>query len=310
MLALRPRESAKKILFLCFFAPLLAEDSPSAQISVIAGGGVQNIKSNISTRTNKGFLRNYDVAHKDFFSFPLLGFELGYQESGHQMFLKNYNGRDLSGISTGYGRKYGTWKTTLNLVSSLREKAYENPYQIGDRNRTDVLKIGLKITQDYQMGQYQRIFASYLLANSHYKREVMPFDSLKRESVMQQFEVGLDWTIVHANVFVDYNNAEGSAETFRRTGYGLGGMWKFENDVVLAPSMSLARQLASDENPIFHTKDNATIFKMSLNITKLQLFNQPNLFAFANCGFEKRHSAIGFLSERFSTFLVGAGIRF
>ncbi|MDE7255129.1 MAG: DUF2860 domain-containing protein, partial [Helicobacter sp.] len=211
---------------------------------------------------------------------------------------------------TGYGRSYGAWKTTLNLVSSLRETAYQNPYQIGDRNRTDVLKIGIKITQDYQMGQYQRFFASYLAARHHYKKEAMPFDSLKRESVMQQFEIGLDWTLVHANVFADYNNAEGSAETFKRTGFALGGMWKFENDVVLAPNMSVARQLASSTNPIFNVKNNATILKTSLSITKLRLFDKPNLFAFGNCSFESHDSKIHFLDERFATFIVGAGIRF
>lgn len=300
----------KIFIFLWFSAALLfAGDSP-AQISIVLGGGVQDLKSNISTRANKGFLRNYDVSQGDFFSFPLLGFEFGYQESGHQMFLKNYNGRDLSGISIGYGRDYGSWKTTLKLVSSLRETAYQNPYQIGDRNRTDVLKAGFKITQDYQIGQYQRFFASYLLAKHHYKKESMPFEALKRESVMQQFEIGLDWTIVHANVFADNNNAEGSAETFRRTGLALGGMWKFENDVLLAPNMSIARQIADSDNPIFGVKNNATILKMSLNITKLRLFDKPNLFAFANCGIENHQSKIRFLNERFTTFLAGAGVRF
>lgn len=300
----------KKFFLTCLCASLLAEDSPSAQFSILLGGGVQNLKSNISTQTNKGFLRNYDVSQRDFFSFPLLGFEFDYQESGNQIFLKNYNGRDLSGISMGYGKSYGSWKTTLKLVSSLREQAYENPYQIGDRNRTDVLKIALKLTQDYQIGDYQRIFVSYLLANNHYEKETMPFDTLKRGSIMQQFEMGLDWTLVHINAFVDYNNAEGSAETFGRVGFALGGFWKFENDVVLSSDISLARQMASDKNPIFDAKNNATIFQISLNLTKLQLFNQPNLFAFAHYGFENRNSEISFLDETFSGFLLGVGFRF
>ena len=300
----------KKFFLTCLCATLLAEDSPFTQFSIILGGGVQNLKSNISTQTNKGFLRNYDVSQRDFFSFPLLGFEFDYQESGHHIFLKNYNGRDLSGISMGYGKSYNSWKTTLKLVSSLREQAYENPYQIGDRNRTDVLKIALKLTQDYQIGDYQRIFVSYLLANNHYEKETMPFDTLKRESIMQQFEMGLDWTLVHINAFVDYNNAEGSAETFGRVGFALGGFWKFENDVVLSSDISLARQMASDKNPIFDAKNNAIIFQISLNLTKLQLFNQPNLFAFAHYGFENHNSEISFLDESFSSFLLGVGFRF
>ncbi|MDE7255593.1 MAG: hypothetical protein K2N54_05380, partial [Helicobacter sp.] len=63
----------KKFVFLCLFAVLFAKDSPSTQFSIVLGGGVQNLKSNISTRTNKSFLRNYDVLQKEFFSFPLLG---------------------------------------------------------------------------------------------------------------------------------------------------------------------------------------------------------------------------------------------
>ncbi|MDE6978207.1 MAG: DUF2860 domain-containing protein [Helicobacter sp.] len=299
----------KKIFLTCLCASLFAEGSPSTQFSIILGGGIQKLKSNISTQT-KSFLQNYDVSQRDSFFFPLLGFEFDYQESGHQIFLKNYNGRNLSGISMGYSKSYDTWKTTLKLISSLREQAYENPYQIGDRNEIDVLKIALEITQDYRLGEYQRIFVSYLLANNLYEKETMPFDALKRESIMQQFEIGLDWTLVHINAFVDYNNAEGSAETFGRVGFELGGFWKFENDVVLSPNMSVARQIASNKNPIFDAKNNATILQISLNLTKLQLFNQPNLFGYAHYGFENRHSEISFLNESFSNFLLGVGFRF
>ncbi|MDE7216797.1 MAG: hypothetical protein K2N20_01735, partial [Helicobacter sp.] len=80
--------------------------------------------------------------------------------------------------------------------------------------------------------------------------------------------------------------------------------------VVLAPNMSIARQLARGTNTIFGVKNKATILKTSRNITKLRLFDKPNLFAFGNCSFESRDSKIRFLDERFATFIVGAGIRF
>lgn len=93
------------------------------------GIGARDVKSNISPLANSDCLNGYNADNLILLAIPLIGLELYYGNliDNDRVFLKNYNGRDLSGIALGYERAYlERFSTSFSLISSLREKAYAN----------------------------------------------------------------------------------------------------------------------------------------------------------------------------------------
>ena len=130
------------------------------------GGGVSNVNIIISPLANSDYLSGYHADNSDTAAIRVISIELYYGNLivNARVFLKNYNGRDLSGIALGYERAYlERFSTSFSFISSLREKAYANPYFIGNREETDVSKYGFRISQLYE-SDFGKFNASYVFA--------------------------------------------------------------------------------------------------------------------------------------------------
>lgn len=170
----------KKTLFSFALASLFVSQASSIEFqsgfsgNLSLGVGVRDVKSNISPLANSDYLSGYNADNSDTSAIPFIGLELYYGNliDNDRVFLKNYNGRDLSGISLGYERAYlERFSTSFSFISSLREKAYANPYFIDNREETDVSKYGFRISQLYE-SDFGKFNASYVFAKNKLDKEV------------------------------------------------------------------------------------------------------------------------------------------
>lgn len=276
------------------------------------GMGARDIKSNISPLANNDYLSGYNADNSDTSAIPFLGIELYYGNliDNDRIFLKNYNGRDLSGIALGYEKAYlNRFSTSFSLISSFREKAYANPYQIGNREETEHNKYGFKISQLYE-SDFGNFNASYLFAKNNFDKDSIVFDSLKREGNYHEIELNYNYALINLGLNYDYNDAHGKAQSYSRYGIHIGSNFSFAKDYIFSPKLSLSKYEAEGTDPIFKQKQNGNIAKFNLKLVKNHFLDYKALYAFANYGFEKRNSDIGFYDETYHIILTGVGYKF
>ncbi|MDX2331689.1 DUF2860 family protein [Campylobacter hepaticus] len=305
----------KKYLFLCFASCILAmaidfEDGLSGNLSL--GVGMRNVKSNLSTLTNEDFLSDYNAKNSSSAFIPFLGVELYYGNfiQKDRIFIKNYNGRDISGVILGYEKAYlENLSTSFALVSSLRTKAYANVYQIGQREKTDLSKYGFKISQTYE-NDFGILNASYLLSKNKYDKDSIMYSSLKREGYYHEFEINYKFTLLDLGLHYDHNNAKGKAQSYSRYGINLGIYLAFAQDYIFNPYLNLSKYKAQEDDPIFHQKQNGKIRKLNVKFIKNQFLGYDGLYSFVNYGTERKNSDISFYDEKYQFLLTGIGYKF
>ncbi|HED0576915.1 TPA: DUF2860 family protein [Campylobacter jejuni] len=308
----------KKHLFSCILASILAQSTMAVDFqegfsgNLSIGVGARNIKSNISTLADSDYLGGYDADNSDSSFIPFIGVELYYGNliDNDRVFIKNYNGRDISGIALGYEKAYlERFSTSFSVISSLREKAYANPYQTGNREETDVDRYGFKISQLYE-SDLGKFTASYLFSKNKYDKDAVEYSSLKREGYYHEFELNYNYSLLNLGLSYDYNDADGKAQSYSRYGLSMGANLAFANDYIFTPNLSLSKYEAVGTDPIFHKKQDGNIVKLNLKVVKNQFLGYNGLYGFANYGIEKRNSDIGFYDETYQVVLTGIGYKF
>lgn len=308
----------KKHLFSCILASILAQSAMAVDFqegfsgNLSIGVGARDIKSNISTLTNSDYLSSYNADNSDSSFIPFIGIELYYGNliDNDRVFIKNYNGRDISGIALGYEKAYlECFSTSFSVISSLREKAYANPYQIGNREETDVDRYGFKISQLYE-SDLGKFTASYLFNKNKYYKDAVEYRSLKREGYYHEFELNYNYSLLNLGLSYDYNDADGKAQSYSRYGLSMGANLAFANDYIFTPNLSLSKYKAVGTDPIFHKKQDGNIVKLNLKVVKNQFLGYNGLYGFANYGIEKRNSDIEFYDETYQVVLTGIGYKF
>ncbi|ARE80237.1 DUF2860 family protein [Campylobacter helveticus] len=290
---------------------IVFEEGFSGKISV--GGGFRDVKSNLSPLADSDFLGSYNAKNSDTSAIPLVGFELYYGGliENDRVFLKNYNGRDLSGFALGYEMAYmSNFSSSLSFVSSIREKAYANPYALNTfREETDLDKFGLKFSQVYQ-SDFGKFGANYLFAKNKYDKETIPYSSLKRDGFYHEFELNYDYSLFNAGLLYDYNDADGKAASFSRYGFKAGLNLPLQDDFIISPTIAYSYYEADGTDPIFNKKQDGDIFELGVNVVKNKLLGYESLYAYANYNLEKRDSDINFYDETYQIFLTGLGYKF
>lgn len=311
-------ERLKKHLFSCILTSILAQSAMAVDFqegfsgNLSIGVGARDIKSNISTLADSDYLGGYDADNSDSSFIPFIGVELYYGNliDNDRVFIKNYNGRDISGIALGYEKAYlERFSTSFSVISSLREKAYANPYQTGNREETGVDRYGFKISQLYE-SDLGKFTASYLFSKNKYDKDAVEYSSLKREGYYHEFELNYNYSLLNLGLSYDYNDADGKAQSYSRYGLSMGANLAFANDYIFTPNLSLSKYEAVGTDPIFHKKQDGNIVKLNLKVVKNQFLGYNGLYGFANYGIEKRNSDIGFYDETYQVVLTGIGYKF
>ncbi|MBW1370979.1 hypothetical protein AT874_02385, partial [Campylobacter jejuni] len=252
----------KKHLFSCILASILAQSAMAVDFqegfsgNLSIGVGARDIKSNISTLADSDYLGGYNADNSDSSFIPFIGVELYYGNliDNDRVFIKNYNGRDISGIALGYEKAYlERFSTSFSVISSLREKAYANPYQTGNREETDVDRYGFKISQLYE-SDLGKFTASYLFSKNKYDKDAVEYSSLKREGYYHEFELNYNYSLLNLGLSYDYNDADGKAQSYSRYGLSMGANLAFANDYIFTPNLSLSKYEAVGTDPIFYKK--------------------------------------------------------
>ncbi|EAH6758646.1 DUF2860 domain-containing protein [Campylobacter jejuni] len=308
----------KKYLFSCVLASILTQSATAVEFqegfsgNLSIGVGARDIKSNISTLANSDYLSSRNADNSDSSFIPFIGAELYYGNliDNDRIFIKNYNGRDISGIALGYERAYlERFSTSFSVISSLREKAYANPYAIGNREETDVDRYGFKISQLYE-SDFGKFTTSYLFSKNKYDKDTIAQSSLKREGYYHEFELNYNYSLLNLGLNYNYNDADGKAQSYSRYGFSIGTNLAFANDYIFTPNLNLSKYEAVGTDPIFHKKQDGNIVKLNLKVVKNQFLGYNGLYGFANYGIEKRNSDIGFYDETYQIVLTGIGYKF
>lgn len=261
---------------------------------------------------NSDYLSSHNADNSDSSFIPFIGVELYYGNliNNDRIFIKNYNGRDISGIALGYERAYlERFSTSFSVISSLREKAYANPYATGNREETDVNRYGFKISQLYE-SDFGKFTTSYLFSKNKYDKDTIAQSSLKREGYYHEFELNYSYSLLNLGLNYDYNDADGKAQSYSRYGFSIGTNLAFANDYIFTPNLNLSKYEAVGTDPIFHKKQDGNIVKLNLKVIKNQFLGYNGLYGFANYGIEKRNSDIGFYDETYQIVLTGIGYKF
>ncbi|HED7347323.1 TPA: DUF2860 family protein [Campylobacter coli] len=308
----------KKTLFSFALASLFVSQASSIEFqsglsgNLSLGVGVRDVKSNISPLANSDYISGYNADNSDTAAIPFIGLELYYGNliDNDRVFLKNYNGRDLSGIALGYERAYlERFSTSFSFISSLREKAYANPYFIGNREETDVSKYGFRISQLYE-SDFGKFNASYVFAKNKLDKESIEFASVKREGNYHELELSYNYSLLNLGLNYDYNDADGKAQSYSRYGFKIGTHLVFARNYILTPSLSLNQYKTDGTDPIFNQKQDGSITKFNLKLVKNQFLGYNSLYGFTNYGLEKRNSDIDFYDETYHILLTGVGYKF
>ncbi|NDJ27417.1 hypothetical protein DMB95_08230 [Campylobacter sp. MIT 12-8780] len=303
----------KKITSCIFLASafLYANENFSANLSI--GTGIRSIQSRLSTWADQSFLASYSDKHKDTKAAFFVNAELAYKNflSDDKVYLKSFSGRDLSGISLGYELSYlNDYKTSFEFLSSLREKAYANPYLLSYRDEINVQRLGFKLSQNYKFNEQSNASLSYIFANNDFKNDAVSLKSLKRSGNFHQFEFAYNYSLLSVNLHYDYNDAEGRATAFQRYGFNLQAKIPLSQSYIFTPSFGYSYLKALKHNVIFNETQKAHNIKANFNLVKLGILSYKKAYAFANYGFELRDNNINFYDEQFQFLLLGLGYRF
>lgn len=304
----------KKIIFLLWLSfALLNADELGFNGKIFLGGGALNIQSRVSPLANQDYLQDYHQKHSRVFAVPIIGLELSYKPNAHNhFFLKNFNGRDISGLALGYELSYlKEYKTTFELVSSIREKTYKNPYDLNTkRDEISANKYGARLTQSYLFNERSSLYASYLFAVNNIRNEQVPYKNLRRESVFHQLEMGLRYPFLNLSFNYDFNDAKGVAQAFTRYGTSIGANLMLAKTYIISPNASFNIYENKGTNFIFNKKQRGQIYKLGLNLSKLKFLGYEDLYTFVSLNLNKKDSNINFYDETYQIFLLGFGYKF
>lgn len=297
-------------LAMCGSLVLAAESGFSGNISL--GGGFKKGESNIDPSLDENRLNSLNDKNNSTEAIPFLGIELSYKGllSDDEVYLKNYNGRDVSGLSVGYGLNYGNNKSDIAFIGSLRQEAYANPYQIGDREVVDRNQYGLKIEQTYHFNEKLDVFGRYVYAQDNYDKENLE-QSLRREGDIHEFEVGFKYYGIEIGAYYDMKNADGSAESY--DGFGIkidGNLPILDNETFANFGLVYGNRSYDSKNIIFDKTRESDIWKAKLGISRHDIFGYKGVYAFATYLYSNVSDDIGFFDERYHIGLVGLGYRF
>lgn len=307
----------KTLLSLCFIPLFLsaADFNQGFSGNISLGFGIRDIKSNLSPLADRDYINSINEnPHSSTDASMLLGFELYYGGliDNDRLFLKNYNGRDISGISLGYERAYlEKFTSSFAFISSLREKAYANPYFVKqNREETDVSKFGIKLRTSYEIDALQNVNLSYLFAKNKIDKELIPYNSLKREGYFHQIELKYNYSFFNAGINYDYNDADGKAQSFSRYGVSAGINHPFMQDYILSPEIAFNKIEAKKTNVLYNKKASGNEIKFNLKVVKNNFLDNKNLYSYATYILKKENNDINFYDETYQVFLAGIGYRF
>lgn len=297
--------------------PAIPKPKDGFSANLMLGGGVRFVKSNISLLSVWGKstpLKSYAGGDSNLSGIALSGVELAYRftDSGganHHFFLKNYYARNLGGLGIGYEATYAQNHTTsVVFISALRQKIYENPYALGERNLSNQYLNGLRLTQGYKFNARHSLKFHYTGIFKTINRDKVPHSDLRRKGDIHQFELEYAYLMLSANLYYDFHNIRGKAQAYNAYGAGLKAFVPL-GSVVIAPNLSLERQHFMASDPIFMRKRATFALKTGLTM----MFNNiifEGAYIFATYNFELKDSNIGFYDERFHTAIAGIGYRF
>lgn len=305
-------------LTLCASVALAAGDSAgnSANDSGFSGnlslgGGFKKGESNLDPSLDENRLKSLNGKNDSTQGIPFLGIELAYKGllADDEVYLKSYNGRDISGLSVGYGLNYGNNKSDVALIASLRQEAYANPYQIGDREVVDRNQYGVKLEHTYSFSDKLDVFGRYVYAQDNYDKESL-VQSLKREGNIHEFEVGVKYYGVSVGVYYDTKNADGSAESYDGYGVKLDGNVPVLEKTFVNFGLAYGKRDYDSKNIVFDKTRESDIWKAKLGISQHDIFGWKGVYAFATYLYSDVSDEVGFFDERYHIGLAGLGYRF
>ncbi|CAM2885209.1 DUF2860 family protein [Helicobacter burdigaliensis] len=281
--------------------------------SISLGGGARSLKSNINPANDARKIGSYNDTHKSNDGTIFVGLDLYYKgiRGEDKIFLKNYNGRDISGLSAGYAFNYGANTTEIALVSAFGEEAYANPYQLNvDREVVDRYQIGGRIGHTFRFGENSKVYGNYTFAKDDYDKEVLA-ESLKRDGYLNEFEIGYGYKGYSIGAFYDFKDAKGGAESYDSYGIKLKASSKIFDDKTYAKAgFEYGKRNYDDKNIIFDKKRETDVIKLDLTLTREDIFGFNNFYVFASYLYGNYGDDIGFFDERYHIGLAGVGYRF
>lgn len=307
---------SKKLLIIIFgvFVGLGANALASERSfggSISLGGGIRNVDSNISPVNDKKRIQNYNQSNSATDASIIVGLDLYYNlTSDNQLFLKNYNGRDISGLNVGYSFVYGDNKTEVALISTFGEEAYANPYMLDvDREVIDRYKIGGRIGHTLKINELSNIYANYTFVKDYYDKEDLD-NSLKREGYINEFEVGYGYGGYSIGLFYDFKNAKGASESYDSYGINIKAAQQLLENIHIKAALEYSLRDYKEANIIFNQTRKTDILKLNATITRDNIFDVKNLYVFASYIYQNNNDDIGFFDEIYNVGLAGFGYRF
>ena len=298
-------------LFVCFILGANAGDARSFGGSISLGGGIRNIESNISPANNKRMISNYNQTSSATESSMIIGLDLYYMlENDNKVFLKNYNGRDISGLSAGYSLNYGVSSFEFAFISTFGEEAYSNPYLLNvNREEVDRYKFGANIGYTFNLNELSNIYANYTFVKDYYDKEELE-NSLKREGYINEFEIGYGYGGYSIGLFYDFKNAKGESESYDSYGIKLKATQKLVENTYLKLGLEYSLRDYQGKNIIFNSTRKTNITKLNATLSRDNIFNVKNLYIFASYIYQYNNDDISFFDEVYNVGLAGFGYKF
>lgn len=275
---------------------------------------IKNVQSNISTLAGTDYLGSFSSKNSGTEGLPFIKLQfyyVGLADYNDMIALKNYNDRDKSNIALGYQKALSAnYTASAFIISSLKEKVYANPYALTNREKTNLTKFGVKFNHSYELLPEQKIYGNYFIGKNIYDKENVPYSSLKREGYFHRLQAGFEHPYFNVNLNYDFNDANGKAQSYNKYGLGFELNIILTPDYTLNPKFSITKYDSLGTDPLFYTKQSGRIYKTNVKLIKNNLFNQYNLYGFANYDIEKRNSNISFYNETYQALLAGISFKF
>lgn len=280
--------------------------------NISLGGGFKKLKSNINPFNDKHIIANYTQDNDDTKIIPFWGINLYYNGifGDDKIFLESYNGRDFSGLSTGYAFNYGKNSTEIAFVGAFFEEAYANPYLI-DTNREVVDRnyYGIQIEQGYNLNEISRLYGNYTFVKDSYDRETLDHDLL-REGNIHSFELGYGIYGINFGLYYDIKDANSNAESFKGYGAKISGEYKVANNTFVNANIEYGTREFDGKNKIFNQTRDAKILKFGTGLRKENIFGIQNAYIFANYLYGDTSDDIAFFDETYHVGIIGVGYKF
>ncbi|WP_299546985.1 DUF2860 family protein [uncultured Helicobacter sp.] len=294
----------------CFSAFAFCAEGFGGNISL--GGGFKKLQSNINPSNDKHTIANYNQSNDDTEAIPFFGINLYYNGvfDDDKVFLKNYNSREVSGLSAGYGFNYGKNSTEIAFVGTFFEEAYANPYLTGaNREVVDRTHYGIQIEQTYALSEINRIYGSYTFIKESYDKEDLDYDLLRKGDI-HSFELGYEIYGLKLGLYYDVKDADSDAESYKGYGASISGEYEVINDTFVNASIEYGIKDFDGTNKIFNQTREANVLKLGVGARKEKIFGFQNAYAFANYLYGDTNDDIAFFDETYHIGIIGVGYKF